>query len=252
MTSRKGKETMQEQQQQQQSAPGSEQQPSTRQASGKDGGEQQMRGANGGEREGRHGHGGQRQGNGGQRPANEQKQQMSLARRQQQFMPTVFSPFSLLRRFGEDMEKLFEDFGFGLAPSSFNQMAMWTPQVEVFERDGKVLVRADLPGVNKDDVRVELRDDAIVMRGERREEREENREGFYRTERVYGGFYREIPLPDGVAVDKAEATFGDGVLEIAIPVQQSESRGRQLQIQDAQSGGRQQPQSKTQAASANR
>lgn len=249
MASRKGKESTQEQQQQQ-TAPGSEQ--ATRQASGKGGGEQGMRGANGGERRGRQGNGGQRQGNGGQRQADEQKQQMNLARRQQQFMPTMFSPFSLLRRFGEDMEQLFEDFGFGLAPSSFNQMAMWTPQVEVFERDGKLIVRADLPGVNKDDVRVELRDDAIVMRGERREEREENRDGFYRTERVYGAFYREIPLPGGVTVDQAEASFGDGVLEIAIPAQQSESRGRQLQIQDAQSGGRQQPQSRAQAASANR
>ena len=105
----------------------------------------------------------------------------------------------------------------------------------MFEHDRKLVVRADLPGITKDNVKVELRENALVIRGERREEHEEVREGFYRTERSYGNFYRELPLPEGVDTEKAEANFAEGVLEITMPMRRSESRGRQLQIQDAPS-----------------
>jgi len=90
-----------------------------------------------------------------------------------------------------------------------------------------------LPGINKDNVKVELRDDSIVLSGERQEERKEEREGFLRTERSYGSFYREIPLPPDVDTSQATATFRDGVLEITMPSSESESRMRQLEIKDA-------------------
>src|ERR1700730_16009594 len=112
------------------------------------------------------------------------------------------TPFSLMRRFGEEMDRLFEDFGFGrgflrpafgrdLFPRSLGELdrSLWSPQVEVFERDGRLFLRADLPGLTKDDVNVEIADDAIVISGERRKEHEEKREGYYHTERSYGSFY---------------------------------------------------------------
>ena len=179
-------------------------------------------------------------------------EQTTLSRREN-FAPAVWaSPFSFMRRFGEEMDRLFEDFDLGreLMPRSLAQMAEWSPQVEVTERDGQLIVRADLPGVSKDDVQVELRDDAILIRGQRKQEREEKREGYYRSERAYGSFYRQIPLPNGVKTENATATFRDGVLEITMPAPQGEARGRQLQIQDAQAGG--QTQAKAQAAGSNR
>ena len=164
---------------------------------------------------------------------------------------TVANPFSLMRRFGEDMEQLFDEFGFGrFTPTGFHQIAAWTPQVEVQERDGQLVIRADLPGVNKDNVQIELRDDSVVLRGERQEEHKEEREGFFSTERTYGSFYREIPLPQNVDTSKAEATFRDGVLEITMPAAQSETQRRQLEIKDSHASEQAKPH--TRAAGAGR
>jgi HSP20 family protein len=160
-----------------------------------------------------------------------------LARREP-YGPTAWvgSPFSFMRRFTEQMDRLFEDFGSGrsFAPSfgrEFGRLAdlegsLWSPQVEVLERGNQLIVRADLPGLTKDDLDVDITDDSIVIRGERRQEREENEEGFYRSERSYGSFYREIPLPEGVNVSDANANFRNGVLEIAMPAPERQSRGR--------------------------
>ena len=182
-------------------------------------------------------------------------QATSVSGREQSMPAVLNSPFSFLRRFGEDMEQLFEEFGFGgLVPrgmaQGLNQIAAWTPQVEMFQRDGQLVIRADLPGVDKDNVQVELRDDSVVIRGERQEEHEEKQEGFYRTERSYGSFYREIPLPQGVNTENATANFREGVLEITMPARQTESQSRQLKIGDAQPGT--QEQAKAQGARAGR
>jgi HSP20 family protein len=177
-------------------------------------------------------------------------QQTGLSRRTG--VPAVFTnPFSLIRRFGEDMEQLLDEFGFGRAiPRGFGQIAAWAPQVEVLQRDNQLVIRADLPGINKDNVKVELRDDSVVLRGERQEERKEEHDGFYRTERSYGSFYREIPLPQGVDTSQATATFRDGVLEITMPAVQGEARGRQLEIKDAKA--EEQPKQQRHAAVAGR
>ena len=175
--------------------------------------------------------------------------QTALSQRQQSMPGLITSPFSFMRRFGEGMEQLFADFGVGgFMPRGFNELAAWAPQIEMFERENQLVIRADLPGLKKDDVQIELRDDSVVIQGERQEERKEEREGFYSTERTYGRFYREIPLPEGADTDEATATFRDGVLEIAIPRAEGETRGRQLEIQDAQSAEQRKPQSRAAGA----
>jgi HSP20 family protein len=154
------------------------------------------------------------------------------------------SPFTFMRRFSEEMDRLFEDFGFGgnwLSPSyrreffsrsdEFRQ-SLWSPQIETFEREGQLVLRADLPGLKKDDVNVEITDNDITISGERRNEDEERREGFYRSERSYGSFFRSIPLPEGVNADDAKATFQNGVLEITMQAPQLQSRGRRLEIKE--------------------
>jgi HSP20 family protein len=143
-------------------------------------------------------------------------------------------PFGFVRQFAGEMERLFDSFGLGSGPASRGfglAPGAWAPQIEVFPSGDQVVVRADLPGLNKDDVRVEITDDAVTIRGERRREQEEHREGYYRSERSYGSFIRTIPLPDGVAADRAAASFRDGVLEVTIPApRQEERRGRQIEI----------------------
>ena len=193
------------------------------------------------------------------RQGSERAQQTALARGEQNW-PTLAtaSPFTFMRRFSEQMDRLFEDFGFGrswlaprfgrdLMPSGFDEFSasVWSPQVEVFEREGELVVRADLPGLTKDDVNVEVTDDAITISGERKSEHEEKGEDFYRTERSYGSFYRSIPLPEGVNTDEANATFNNGVLEITMQAPQRQTRGRRLEISE---GGNVQPQSRGQAS----
>lgn len=146
------------------------------------------------------------------------------------------TPFTLMKRFSEEMENLFGDFGLGraLAPvtDKINLVqGIWSPQVEMFERDGELVVRADLPGLSKDDVKVDVGAHGITIEGERKHEEKEEREGYYRSERSYGKFYRTLPLPEGVDSEDAEATFRDGVLEVTMPApKRTEHKSRRLEI----------------------
>jgi len=147
------------------------------------------------------------------------------------------TPFAFMRRFSEEMNNLFEDFGFGrglltpIASGTNLIQGLWLPQVEMFERDDDLVIRADLPGLNKDDVKVEVARDGITIAGERRNENEEQREGYYRSERSYGKFYRRLPLPEGVDPEGAQATFRNGVLEITLPApKREEQKSRRLEI----------------------
>jgi HSP20 family protein len=151
------------------------------------------------------------------------------------------SPFAVMQRLMSDMDRFFEDFGFGgaLLPQ---HMAMpdvrrgsafdftWWPQVDVVESGGKLLVRADLPGLRKEDLRISVEDNALILEGERKIEKEDNQSGIYRSERSYGKFRRVILLPDGVDPDSAKAQFNDGVLEVSIEVPARESRSRRIEI----------------------
>ena len=95
-------------------------------------------------------------------------------------------------------------------------------------------MRADLPGMQQKNITVEINDDAIVIEGERSNEREERVEGYYSTERSYGRFCRLVPLPEGAIADSAKATFTNGVLEVVLHAPPHEvSRGRRLEIAHA-------------------
>jgi HSP20 family protein len=156
-------------------------------------------------------------------------------------MDRIFEDFGLSRGFGSGRE-----LGFGrglLSPLlgstgrdlwgevSGGTPALWSPAVEVFEKGNKLVVHAEIPGVSKDDINIDVTDDVLTIEGERRQESEDRGEGYYRSERSYGRFVRSIPLPEGVDSDKAEAKFKDGVLEVTIPAPKRErKRGRKVQI----------------------
>lgn len=156
------------------------------------------------------------------------------------------SPFRSLERFADEIDRIFDDFGLGRGSSfarggalrspwrgAASEWQTWTPEVEVFERNNEFIVRADLPGLNKDDVKVDVTEDSITIQGERKREHEEEREGVYRSERSYGSFYRVIPLPEGAIADQAKATFKDGTLEVTMPAPPEQvRRGRRLEISE--------------------
>jgi HSP20 family protein len=154
------------------------------------------------------------------------------------------NPFSFVRRFAEQMDRLFDDFGFGFGGALSPRIQLgppsgegrWAPDVDVFEREGNLVVRADLPGMKREDIEVEIRDNMICVSGERRHEEEKREGGFYRMERGYGSFCRTIPLMEGADVDKAQASFRDGVLEVTVPVPQAR-RGRRIEIKEGTAQG---------------
>ena len=144
---------------------------------------------------------------------------------------TSFTPFGMMRRFADEMDRMFDDFGFPTTGFGRASMDRFSPQLDIFEREGKLVVRADLPGMTKDDINVDISEEAIVIEGERKYEHEQNEGGVYRSERSYGRFHREIPLPEGVKTDNATATFRNGVLEISIEVPKTAKNRRRIQIE---------------------
>ena len=93
----------------------------------------------------------------------------------------------------------------------------WVPAMDLVETDEHFVLRADLPGMSQDDVKIELEDNVLTVSGERSAEHESKQEGFYRVERAFGTFSRSLTLPKGVDADSVSAAFDRGVLEVRIP-----------------------------------
>ncbi len=123
-------------------------------------------------------------------------------------------------------------------PRGWGGEAQFSPEVEVLERDGKLIVRADLPGLSKDDVNVEVSEHFLTIEGERKREHEKTEEGVYSCERTYGHFYREIPLPEGLKTDTAKANFKNGVLEITFDAPKSAQNRHRIQIAEETAGSK--------------
>ena len=94
----------------------------------------------------------------------------------------------------------------------------WMPALEMTERDHRLMIKLDLPGLMKEDITVSLTDEGLVIEGERTHETENKKNDWFTTERSYGRFYRVVPLPDGVNFKEVKATFKNGVLEVTVPV----------------------------------
>jgi HSP20 family protein len=141
---------------------------------------------------------------------------------------TSNDPFSVMRHFREEMDRaLGRAFGDDVGGNG----GVWTPAIEVTEQNGNLKVHAELPGLKPEDVKLEVTDVSLVIEGERMFEHEvKDKGGVYRSERRYGRFYRQIPLPEGVNVDQAKAQFKNGVLEVTLPMPERKSNRRQIPI----------------------
>ena len=123
---------------------------------------------------------------------------------------------SPLARIHDEIDRIFQDFP---VPTfwPFRESAGRLPTLDVYEKNGDVVVEAELPGIDKKDVKISYTDSTVTIQGETRQEKEEKKEGYYRSERQYGSFYRTIPLPQAVDFTKAKAECKDGVLTITLP-----------------------------------
>jgi HSP20 family protein len=108
-------------------------------------------------------------------------------------------------------------------------MGMWNPAVDLYEKDDHYMIKAELPGVDKNNVKIDLKDRLLTLSGERTYDNEVNEENYYRRERSYGKFQRAFTLPADVDSDKIKAEFKDGVLQIEIP-KPEEKKAKQVTI----------------------
>ncbi|HUB83720.1 MAG TPA: Hsp20/alpha crystallin family protein [Bryobacteraceae bacterium] len=138
------------------------------------------------------------------------------------------STFSTMRRLSEEMNRAFDSVFGGI--SGFGNSGLWSPAIDVRERNGSIEIDAELPGLTKDDVKVESTEEGILIEGEKRREHEETREGFRRSERSYGSFSRWIAVPKGAQTDKATAEFKNGMLHVRIPVPENRQQRRKIPI----------------------
>ena len=147
-------------------------------------------------------------------------------------------PLGMFRRMTSEFDRLFEEAAFPTAKWSLfrTQPALkstnWLPQIDVFERDNRLVTQVDLPGMKKDDVKVEVNEGYLTISGERKIEMDEKKGEFYRCEREYGSFYRAVPLPDGVSFDDVKANFADGVLEVSVPLPVTAEKKRHVEIEE--------------------
>ncbi len=133
------------------------------------------------------------------------------------------SPFEEMeRRFEDFMRRPLSLFGTSLLPTLLPSLRMpemgeLSPTIDIFEEGNDVVVKAELPGMKKEDIDVKLTDNTIAISGEKKKEEKVEKKDFYRLERSYGSFARVFTLPTEVQTDKVKAQFKDGILEIRVP-----------------------------------
>ena len=149
---------------------------------------------------------------------------------------TAWNPFMGLSRWETDMDRMMSDFfhrrmrpwwpegRLGAEP-----MEITAPAVDLYEERGDIVVKAELPGMEKNEIEVNLTDHHLTIKGEKKKEEEVKEENYYRSERSYGSFVRSLELPADVRGDKATANFKNGILEVRLP-KTEEAKAKEIKV----------------------
>jgi len=149
---------------------------------------------------------------------------------------TPWRPFMDLTRWDRDMDRMMDDF-FGRRfrpwwPDRWfrtDEMEVRAPVVDVFEDKNDIVIKAELPGMDKDNIEVNLTDNTLTIKGEKKKEEEVKEENYYRCERAYGSFVRSVELPKAVHADKVKASFKNGILEVRVP-KTEEAKAKEIKV----------------------
>ncbi|MFO7861348.1 MAG: Hsp20/alpha crystallin family protein [Desulfosalsimonas sp.] len=140
-----------------------------------------------------------------------------------------WNPWTTLPTLQDRINRLFED----AVPAAEGRedvgLFEWRPMVDTYEKDDAIMIKAELPGVKKDDISIDVNNGVLSIKGERKHEEDVNEDNYYRRERFYGKFQRAFTLPDNADPDKIEAGFKDGVLEVKVP-KTEQSKGKKVEI----------------------
>jgi HSP20 family protein len=157
--------------------------------------------------------------------AKKQKVKEVAVRANGQKKEVAAAPLSPLRAWERQIERMFEDFPFfhwprfrGIEPFRYpRELRMQAPTIDMYEEKNEVIVKAEMPGMSKDEIEILLDDSTLTLKGEKKKEEEIKEKDYYRCEREYGSFLRTIDLPADVKAEGVKAAFKDGVLEIHLP-----------------------------------
>lgn len=128
------------------------------------------------------------------------------------------------------MNRLFNDFFSGQEGDGDELVTgTWNPAVDVVEHEDSFVIEAELPGMNKDDIKISVTNDVLTIHGEKKIEKEDKKKNYHRTERAYGSFTRSFSLPGNVKSDKVDAEFRNGVLQVTVP-KSEEAKPRQIDV----------------------
>ena len=129
----------------------------------------------------------------------------------------VWEPFEVLKRFNENFLDVETE-------------SAWTPRVNISENEKSYEISAEIPGVSKDNIKVDLKDNKLTIKGEKKAERKEEKDNYIRVERSYGNFERSFYLNDDVDVTKLNASFKDGVLNVSLP-KKEEAQPKEISVE---------------------
>lgn len=142
-----------------------------------------------------------------------------------------WDPFRDIITLRERMDRMFEDsLSRFRMPEEATMPTFWSPSVDIYETDENIVLKAELPGVDKKEVSVEVKDNTLVLKGERKREKEVKEENYHRVERSFGTFMRSFSLPVSVKQDQVKAKFKDGVLEVTLP-KAEEAKPKQVKVE---------------------
>ena len=141
---------------------------------------------------------------------------------------TRWDPFRDLGLLQDRMNRLFDDAGRGWRADE-PATTTWSPAVDIFETAGDIVVKAELPGMDRKDISLNLENNVLTLRGERRFEKETKEENYHRVERSYGGFSRSFSIPATVDEERIHADYKDGVLKILLP-KKEQAKPKQIRI----------------------
>jgi HSP20 family protein len=140
---------------------------------------------------------------------------------------TTWDPFREMVSLRDELDRLFDSV-FGRFPRERGE-TYWAPPLDIEETEDAIVVRAELPGMNKEDIKVSLSGDTLTIAGERKQESEKKGKTYFRVERAYGKFQRTVTLPAEVEGDKAKASYKAGVLELVLP-KSEKSKAKEITI----------------------
>jgi HSP20 family protein len=143
-----------------------------------------------------------------------------------ELMPALSEEMFDMRR---QINRMFDNLFRGEVPESADLPSIWNPSVDIAERESEYVVRVELPGVSKDDVRITLEDTLLTIRGEKKQEKESKEANYHRMERSYGSFQRSFTLPASVKADTIEAIYRDGILTVTLP-KADEAKRKQIEV----------------------